>query len=111
MAEPLGSLTSFASPKQLLRLVKPGFAFRQVGSGRGSGRDYALSCAFWTRHRLLAANDNVVRPLVEDGVARVGANDEVMCGRWIEIKLGEARRADCETADVVADNPTEGAAV
>lgn len=61
---------------------------------------------------MLAANDNVVRPLVENSVAGVGAHDEVLARRGIEVNLGKPYTAvDCETADIVVDHRAQGAVV
>jgi hypothetical protein len=48
--------------------------------------------AFRSGCRLLAANDGVVGPLVEDSVAAFSADDEVVGRRWVEINLGEPHK-------------------
>ena len=53
---------------------------------------------------MLAANHDVVSPLVQDGVAGFSAHDEVFGRQWIKVNLGSARRAvDREVADIVVD--------
>jgi len=60
---------------------------------------------------LLATNDGVVGPLVEDGVAAFGADNEVVGRRRVEINLGKARGAiNRETFDVVVNHSVEGSA-
>jgi hypothetical protein len=60
---------------------------------------------------LLAADDNVVSPSVEDRVAAFGARDQVVGRRWIEVNLRKADgRVGCETAEVVSDDRAECAA-
>jgi hypothetical protein len=65
--------------------MKIRLAFREVGPSGGGWGIYAPSRG----HGLLAANDNVVRPLVKDGVAGFGAHHEVVSGRRVEINLCE----------------------
>ena len=60
---------------------------------------------------MLATNDGVVGPLVEDGVAAFGADNEVVGRRRVEINLGKARGAiNRETFDVVVNHSVEGSA-
>jgi hypothetical protein len=88
--------------------MKIRLAFREVGPRGGGWGIYAPSRS----HGVLAANDNVVRPLVKDGVAGFGAHHEVVSGRRVEINLCEACTAvGREVADIVTDDRAEGAVV
>jgi len=97
--------------KHSLRLVEPRLALEQVGQvglGFGNGRSHAVRCCCGS---LLTANDDVVGPLVEDGVAALGAHDEVLGRIWVQINLGQATALDREAADVVVYHSVEGAAI
>lgn len=91
--------------------MKPRLAFLHRRSRHGNSGSCLHSGRFWTGLRLLAADDNVVSPSVEDRVAAFGARDQVVGRRWIEVNLRKADgRVGCETAEVVSDDRAECAA-
>jgi hypothetical protein len=64
----------------VLRKMEPSLSLGKVGLSSGNSGSYSHSCGSWSRLWLLAADDNVVSPSVEDRVAAFGARDHMSCG-------------------------------